>query len=674
MTVRRHIATILFTDIVGSTEMAARLGDSGWRDLLREHHARVRRAMRRFGGEEAGTAGDGFLMIFESPANAIRCADAIRQAVREVGLEVRGGIHMGQVEWTGRDPGGITVHIGSRVSALATAGEILVSGTVRDSEVGSGFAFADRGRHSLKGVPGEWRIYEVTGVPAAPHGQVRYRSRRSSWRGRRALAAGAILTALAIVLALRGSLSPWGTRGPKTASIAVLPFENAGGGEEDQYFSDGIMEEILARLSKIDGLKVIARSSVVRYRDSDKSPLEVGDELGVSTILEGSVRRSSDRLRIAAELVDTRTGEALWSEIYDRDPEDVFAIQSDVAEKIAAALRTELSPAEREGLREPPTTDLEAYHLYLRGRYFWNTRTEEGLRKAVDYFRRAIDRDPVYARAYAGLADAWNLLGQWYLPSEEAFPLARDAALQALAIDSTLAEPRVALGYIAMEYEWDWPAAERWLESAVKLDPGYSTGHQYYGNYLRIMGRFDEAIAQGKAAVEIDPLSIPQQAELGYTYYYARRFDEAREQLVRTLEMDTTYAHAHLRMGQVLEQQARYAEAVREMRRAVELSDGSASVEAALAHALAMQGDEAEARRILQRLESPGERAFPPSYGAAIVHAALGEKDEAFAWLQRAYAARSPSMNSIRVHPWLDPLREDERFDELLRQMKLTGS
>ncbi|MGH7543612.1 MAG: tetratricopeptide repeat protein, partial [Gemmatimonadota bacterium] len=637
MTVRRHIATVLFTDIVGSTEMAAGLGDSDWRDLLREHHARVRRAMRRFGGEEAGTSGDGFLMVFESPASGIRCAAAVQEAVRELGLKVRIGIHMGQVEWTDRDPGGITVHIGSRVAAMAGAGEILVSGTVRDSEVGSGFAFADRGRHSLKGVPGEWRIYEVTNVPVAAQGYAKYGSRTRPSRGRKALAGGAILTAaLAILLAVRGSLPPWGATGPEEASIAVLPFENAGGGEDDEYFSDGIMEGILARLSKIDGLRVIARSSVVRYRDSVKSPLEVGDELGVSTILEGSVRRSSDRLRIAAELVDTRTGEALWSEIYDRDPEDVFAIQSDVAEKIASALRSELSPAEREGLRGRPTTNLEAYHLYLRGRYFWNTRSEEGLRKAVDYFRQAIDRDPAYARAYAGLADAWNLLGQWYLPSAEAFPLAKDAALQALAIDSTLAEPRVALGYIAMEYEWNWSAAEHWLESAVRLDPGYSTGHQYYGNYLRIMGRFDEAIGQGKAAVEIDPLSIPQQAELGYTYYYARRFDEAREQLHRTLEMDTTYAHAHLRMGQVLEQLGRFPEAVREMRRAVELSDREPGLEAALAHALAMEGNQAEAWQILRRLEAPGKEALPPYYGAAIVHAALGENDEAFAWLQRA--------------------------------------
>ncbi len=671
MTVRRHIATVLFTDIVGSTEMAARLGDSDWRDLLREHHDRVRRALRRCGGEEAGTAGDGFLMVFESPASAIRCAVAIREAVRELGLQVRSGIHMGQVGWSGGDPGGITVHIGSRVAAMAGAGEILVSATARDSEVGSGFAFKDRGRHSLKGVPGEWRIYEVTGVPAASHGDEKYR-RRGGSTVRKAIAGGAVLAAtLAILLTLRGSLQTGEAN--DTASIAVMPFENAGEGEDGDYFSDGIMEEILARLSKIDGLKVIARSSVIRYRDTVKSPLEIGDELGVSTILEGRVRRSSDRLRIAAELVDTRTGEALWSEVYDRDPADVFAIQSDVAEKIASALRTELSPAEREGLRGRPTTDLEAYHLYLRGRYFWNTRSEEGLRKAIDYFRQAIDRDPAYARAYAGLADAWNQLGQWYLPSDEAFPLARDAALQALAIDSTLAEPRVALGYIAMEYEWDWPAAERWLESAVMLDPGYSSGHQYYGNLLRIMGRFDEAIAQGEAAVEIDPLSIPQQAELGYTYYYARRFDEAREQLARTLEMDTTYAHAHLRMGQVLEQQERFPEAVREMRRAVELSDGSLSLQAALAHALAMGGDEAEARRILQRLESPGEGALPSSYGAAIVHTALGEHDQAFFWLQRALATRSPSMNSLRVHPWLDPLREDERFDELLQRMKLEG-
>lgn len=672
MTVRRHLATVLFTDIVGSTDMAARLGDRAWRDLLREHHARVRRAMRRCGGEEAGTSGDGFLMVFESPADAIRCAATIHEALRELDLEVRSGIHMGQVEWTDGDPSGITVHIGSRVSALAGAGEILVSGTVRDSEVGSGFAFADRGRHTLKGVPGQWRLYEVTDVPAAAGDHPRYRSSTRRVGRRKALLGGAILAAaVVILLTQRASMPPWGVKGAEEASIAVLPFENVGGGKDDEYFSDGIMEEILARLSKIDGLRVIARSSVVRYRDTVKNPLEVGAELGVSTILEGSVRRSSDRLRIAAELVDTGTGEALWSEIYDRSPEDVFAIQSDVAEKIAGALRAELSPAEREGLRGRPTTDLEAYHLYLRGRYFWNTRTEEGLRKAIDYFRQAIDRDPAYARAYAGLADAWNLLGQWYLPSEEAFPLAKAAALQALAIDSTLAEPRVALGYIAMEYEWDWPAAERWLESAVRLDPGYSSGHQYYGNYLRIMGRFDEAIAHGKTALELDPLSIPQQAELGYTYYYARRFDKAREQLARTLEMDSTYAHAHLRMGQVLEQQRRFTEAAREMRRAVELSDGQPGLEAALAHALAMGGDETEARRTLQRLETPGKEALPPFYGVAIVHAALGEKDGAFAWLQRAYAARSPSMNSLRVHPWLDPLREDERFRQLLRQMKL---
>lgn len=414
---------------------------------------------------------------------------------------------------------------------------------------------------------------------------------------------------------------------------------------------------------------MIGRSSVMTYRGTTKEPQQIGEELDVATILSGSVRRAGERVHIVAELADARTGDQIWAEIYDRNLADIFAIQGDVAQKIASALEAELSPADIEGIAARPTANLDAYHLYLRGRYFWNTRTQEGLERAIDYFQQAIRKDPRYARAYAGLADAYNLMGQWYVPSEEAFPRAKEAALEALAMDSTLAEPRVALGYIAMEYEWDWPAAEKWLSSAVTLDPGYSSGHQYYGNYLRIMERFDEAIAQGRAALAIEPLSIPQQAELGYTYYYARRYEDARRQLERTIEMDSTYAHAHLRMGQVLEQEGKHAEAIAAFERAVALSADDPGLEAALAHALARAGRTADARRILDELLAAENFVSP--YSIAIVYIALGEKDRAFEWLDRAYAARSPSMVSLRVHPWLDPLRGDPRFTALLTRMNL---
>lgn len=667
MASERVLAAVLFIDVVGSTEHASRVGDAEWRRLAGSFRDRVRRAIRQQGGREILFAGDGILATFDDPARAVLCADQARAAVGELGLAVRCGVHMGEVDRSARQIGGLTVHIGSRIMAEARAGEILVSGTVRDAEVGSGFGFEERGARTLRGVPGEWRLYAVTGVPQE-RAPVRHWPR---FARRWALPASLGVLVISIGLFALGGHPRRAATDADLASIAVLPFENIGADPADEFFAEGMTDDIRTHLSRLASVKVIARSSAMVFRETKKSPAEIGRDLGVATLLEGSVRRSGDRVRIVAELVEARSGRQLWAATYDRELADVFAIQSDVAERIALAMQATLSTGEIERLRSKPTENLAAYTLYLKGRYFWNTRTREGLERAIDYFQQAISADPRYARAYAGLADAYDLMGQWYVPPEEAFPKAKEAALKALAIDSTLAEPRVALGYIAMENEWDWPAAERWLESAVRLDPGYSSGHQYYGNYLRIMGRFDEAIAEGRAALAIDPLSVPQQAELGYTYYYARRYSEALDQIRHTLEMDSTYAHAHLRAGQVLEQLGRPTEAVRELRRAVELSPEELGLRAALAHALALAGARAEAGAIVGDLVRESERGYVSPYGIAVAYIPLGDHDAAFRWLDRAYADRSPSMVSLKVHPWLDPLRDDPRFAQLLARLQL---
>ncbi len=425
-------------------------------------------------------------------------------------------------------------------------------------------------------------------------------------------------------------------------SIAVLPFANMSGDPENEYFSDGITDDIIAQLSKIRSLKVISRTSVMQYKErKDKNLRQIGNELNVATVLEGSVRRVGNRVRIVAQLIDARFDEHLWSETYDREMTHVFAIQSDVAEHIAAALQAELSPEEKERIERKPTEDLEAYDLYLLGRYQLNKRSDLGISTAIGYFEKAIARDSGYAVAYAGLADAYTLGGIGYSasPPKDAMPKAMAAAIKALELDKTLPEAHTSLAYVRL-CDWDWSAAKREFERAIELNPSHVQAHQWYAQYLIRARQFEAALAAIKRARDLDPLSVVINTEMAWPYFYMGDYDQAIEQNQRVLAMDPDYFMAHYNLGNCYERKGLYEAALAEYQNAVILSGGAPFITASLARAYAASGRRDEALKLLNELIERSSHGSAVSLYIAMVYEALAEKEQAFEWLEKAFVDR----------------------------------
>jgi len=456
-------------------------------------------------------------------------------------------------------------------------------------------------------------------------------------------------------------------------SIAVLPFTDLSLQEEQEYFCDGITEEIIGRLSKLRELKVISRTSVWYYKDTYKDIKEIGRELNVETILEGSVLKEKDNIRVSAQLISSEDRYHLWSEMYDRKLESVFAIQDEISKDIAKALRIELGSREKDLLLKRYTEDFEAYNLYLKGRYFWNKRTEQGYQKSLEYFQKAIEKDPIYALAYTGIADYYNLLGYYdYIPPKEAFLKARAAANKALEIDDTLAEAHNSLAMVKENYDWDWEGAEREYKRAIELNPSYATAHQWYAGYLRAMGRHEESIAENKKAQELDPLSPSIGTALGTNFISARQYDQAIEELQKVFEMDPDYMVAHFFMGLAYTGKGMYKEAIAEAQKALDLSGGEDTlIKAFLGVLYSLSGKRDEAKNVLDELYELSKQKYVSSWAIALIYAALGQKDQAFEWLEKAYEERDHWLPSIKVLPLLDSLRSDPRFKALLKKMDL---
>jgi TolB-like protein/Tfp pilus assembly protein PilF/tRNA A-37 threonylcarbamoyl transferase component Bud32 len=481
-------------------------------------------------------------------------------------------------------------------------------------------------------------------------------------------AAAALIVAAAATVATLVSLRDARTPGEAPARIAVLPFVDVGEADRQGYFADGLTEELITTLSRVDGLSVVARTSAFALRGHELDVREVGRRLGAESVIEGSVRRSDRRLRITARLVSVTDGTQRWADTYDREVEDVLAIQEEIAQAIVAQLKGRLGAGDRAAVRRAPVVP-EAYDLFLRGRYFWHQRTERDLRRAVDAFAEAIALAPDFASAHLGLADAYAVLGFYdYLPPSDAFPPAARAARRALELDPSLGAAHATLGYVALYHDWDWDRAEREFLRAIELAPDYSTAHQWYANLLTAMGRFDEAERAMRRAQVLDPLSIIASAALGWVHYYAGDYERAVAQCRAALVLNPAFELAHLWAGQALEMLGQSDEAVAALRRAVELSGEGAIFAAALARTLALRAERAEAERRLARIEA-GRHV--PAYEIARVHTALGRRDDALAWLERAYGERSHAMAFLRVDPQLAALRDEPRFRELLARMRL---
>jgi TolB-like protein/tetratricopeptide (TPR) repeat protein len=455
-------------------------------------------------------------------------------------------------------------------------------------------------------------------------------------------------------------------------SLAVLPLENLGGNPEQEYFADGMTEALITDLAKIGGLKVISRTSAMRYKGVEKPLPEIANELNVDAVVEGSVLRSGDRVRIMVQLIDAATDQHLWAETYERELRDVLTLQREVARAVATGVRIRLTPGEETHLAAAEVVNPEAYEAYLRGRYYWNKRTVDGLEKSIDYFQQAIQADPNYALAHAGLADAYVILGAndyGVLRPREAMTRAEAASATALRLDETLGEAHASLAISRFSFEWDWLEAETRYKRAIELNPNYATAHHWYAIFLAAMGRHEEAVAEIQKARELDPLSLIINANTGWILYLARQNDRAVEQFLKTLEMDYNSGVARTYLGLAYEQMGDYDKAITEFRGAIAQSESSPPLLSALGHAYAVSGERAEARKLLRQLEGRSNKEYVPPHLIARLCAGLGEMDESVDWLEKAYDERVGDLVFLKVDPVYDGLRSHPRFQDLVRRM-----
>src|SRR5216684_175173 len=453
--------------------------------------------------------------------------------------------------------------------------------------------------------------------------------------------------------------------GKQTTSLVVLPLENLSGDQEQDYFADGMTDELIANLAKIRSLRVISRSTAMAYKHTRKPLSEIANELHVDAVVEGTVLRVDQRVRITAELVQVSTDHHLWAETYESQIGDVLALQNRVSSAIVDEIRINLTPEDKQRLAKNPSVSPEAYEDYLKGRYYWNKRSGEGFTKAIGYFQEATQRDPQYALAYAGLADCYGIIGATIygtVPAAEAAPKAKAAAIRALEIDPSLAEAETSLATAKFNYDWDWSGAAEGFKRAIQLDPKYATAYQRFSLYSIAMGRFDESFEQIRRARDLDPLSISINSSFGWRLYLARQYDRSIAQLRDTLEMDPNYEWAHLILGQAYEQKGEFNLALAELKKAVELSRNSPLMVSALAHAYAVQGNTAEAQKLLAQLMTQSRTQYVSPYYIAVVYLGLGKNAIAMNWLDKAFADRSNGLVFARVEPELDPLRSDPRF------------
>ena len=459
-------------------------------------------------------------------------------------------------------------------------------------------------------------------------------------------------------------------QGGTNRRIAVLPLASISPNREDDHIADGMTEELISTISKIKELGVIARTSIIRYKGLVKPVGEIGRELNVGTVLEGTVQILGKKIRITAQLIDAATEEHLWSEVYDRELEDMFTVQSDIAQRIARSLRIKVLKRDRARLGKRATENPAAYELYLKGRHFLNTRSEEELWKAVEAFAKTLEADPNYALAYAGLSDSHAILALLeYVAPNQAFPRAKAAAKKAVELDNGLAEAHTSFGVVRFQYDWDIPAAEREFRTAIECNPNYAAAHQFYADCLKATGRFDEALAEMRQASRLDPLSMSINTGLGHVLYLSRDYDGAIEQYRQTVNLDPSYLQARLWYGRPFLQKGMHKEAIAELSEAVKLSGGSTVSLATLGQAYASAGDKRGALEILDRLKKRAAKQYVPSYWIALVFVALGDKKQAFDWLEKAFEERSSWLAWIQVEPRFDPLRADPRFSQLLKRM-----
>ncbi len=480
-----------------------------------------------------------------------------------------------------------------------------------------------------------------------------------------------------VLLLLIASLATWKLHSwnhpvPAIRSLAVLPFESLSSDASQDYFADGMTDELISDLGQISALRVISRTSVMAYKRARKPLPQIARELNVDAIVEGTVLRSGDQVRITAQLIEAPTDKHLWSQSYEGELRDTLALQNKVAGAIADQIRINLNPQEQAALKNVKVVNPASYESFLKGRYFWNKRTADDLKVALAYFNQSIDEDPKYAQAYSGLADTYALLGDWQyavMTPKEALPKAKAAAIKALELDSALGEAHNSLAFCLDGFDWDFDSAGKEFRRAIELNPGYATAHHWYAWHLSLLGQYDNAIAEMRKAENLDPLSLIINADLAELLLLAHSYDESIRQSRKTIEMDPNFALAHNQLGQAYLQKHMHDEAVAELQKAVQLSGASPTSMANLARAYVASGKSSEAAKLLSDLKKRSNPDYSYASEIAVIYIALGDRDQAMNWLEKGYEERfNPG---VLLRPGFDPLRSDPRFEDLVRRIGL---
>ena len=685
MTSQRKLAAILCADAAGYSRLMAD-DEAATIRALNESRDLFRKRIEAHGGRLIDTAGDSILAEFPSAVEAVDCADEIQHELAKRNhqfadhrrMDFRIGVNLGDViEQEDGTIYGDGVNVAARLQTLAQPGGICISGTAFDQVDGKlPLRFEFIGDQQVKNIAKPVRTYLAL-VDALPR-----RSRDAHGTKRHLLTIGAAaIVAVLLAAGIVWKAQQTAAKGPAPSAIsrakqlpgsprlAVLPLANISPDPDDEYFADGMTEELISRLSRVSGLDVIARTSVMQYKGKATGIADIGRDLNVNTVLEGSVRKSGDKMRITMQLIDVASQAHLWSADYDRQLKDVFATQSEISSRVVDALHVRLIEPGNAAAVAVRSRDSETYNLYLKGRYHWSKTTLDGLKKSIEYFEQALARSPNDARSWAGLADAYVWLGWFsYLPPNETFPKAKAAAEKALTLDENLAEAHASLGLVRFLFEWNWAGAKQSYERAIELSPSYALAHLWYGIYYKAMGNQQKALTQIMRANELDPLFLIANAEIGWAAYFRRDFREAERECRRTLELDPNFPFALLCLQSALGLQ-KNPEVVQVARKLVQLNPGDPYMLGGLGWAHGVLGQAAQAREILATLRKMAQTSPVPPTTTYLVYIGLRDLDRTFSDLERTRQERWADMAWIKTDPVFDALRSDPRFVALLEKM-----
>lgn len=667
----------MFTDMVGYSALTQR-NEALALELLAEHRTILRPFFEKHQGREIETAGDSFFVEFNSAVEATNCAIEIQKTLHERNLQqpterailLRIGIHIGDVVYIDQHVHGDGVNIAARLEPKSKPGGICISEDVaRQIRNKIEYPVVKLGDEKLKNISMPMEIYCIqlpwlSGLP----------KQRSAQRTRNPLKLIGLVVAILLIAGAAFLMFKHNnvSASPNTRNrVAVLPLKNISNNPNDEYFADGMTEELISSISKISGLNVIARTSTMKYKQTTKDISQIGRELMVGAILEGSVRKIANKARITVQLIDVSTQENLWSMDYDRELSDIFTIQSEIATNIASELKVRLVQSEKDQLDKSLTTNPTAYQEYLVGKHYLNQRTAESIRSALEHFEKSVAEDAGFALPYTQIAYCYTLMGvagYGNLPRVEAESKAREAVMKALALDSTLAEARAALGYLKFRIDWDWDGAERELKRAVQLKPGYATAHEWLGLLLGVRVRLDEALSEMKTAVDLDPLSASVNTGLARVYHFRNENKESLEQIRKTLEIEPGYADAHFSAGMTYFRLGDYRNSEKELNKAIELSGRRPVMLGMLARTYISSNRTDDARKLLKELEEPPVYN-DKLYAIAIIKNFLGEDDEAYAILNKLIDEKYGIMIYLKVERRLFENNTDPRYLVLMKKM-----